>query len=132
MKNVSISIILALLLNSCFDKFADHEDSFQLENKSNQNIYCYASYILPDTNIVPNKPKLIEIFSGKIGYIDGSDCNDPGLKRLKAEKLTIFVLNKDMVDKNTWDYIRVNLKILKRYEVTEKDILNMGGSVTYP
>jgi len=132
MKNISILIILVLFLNSCLDKFADHEDSFQLENKSNQIIDCYAAYILPDTNMVPIKPKLIKIFSGKIGCIDGSDCNDPGLKRLKTEKLTIFVLNKDTVDKNTWDYIRTNYKVLKRYEVTEKDIINMGGAVTYP
>jgi len=78
------------------------------------------------------KPNFIEINSGKTGYIYGDDCNDPGFIRIKTEKLTIFVLNKDTVDKYPWSYIRNNYVLLKRYEVTEKDIINMGGSIVFP
>jgi len=120
-----------LMLTSC-DEFARHEYFVKLHNNSCQNIYCYAAFVLPDTILSFEKPKLIEVNSMGTGYVYGYDFSDPSFQRLKKEKLTIFIFNKDTVVKNTWDYIRVNYKILKRIEVNEKDIINMGGSVYYP
>ena len=53
-------------------------------------------------------------------------------KRLRNERITLFVLDKSVVDTYEWEYIRENNMILKRYEFNWQELQEMGGSVISP
>lgn len=103
-----------------------------IKNNSQKSIYVYASYILPDTAIASLKPSLKELKEGETRSINDHEVGDDKLDRLANEKITLFILSKDSVDKYPWDKIRAEYKILKRYELDNKDLKNMGGIVSYP
>lgn len=132
MKNVIFLIFAIFLTSSSCEQFARHEYRIRVRNNSNQTISVYAGYLLPDTLLPINKPNLKEILVGKFGDIHDSDIGDEKFGKLKSERLTIFVLNKDTVEKYDWYFVRNNYKILKRYEFNDKELTDMGGDVIYP
>jgi hypothetical protein len=109
----------------------DSRVSFSIKNNSDRVIDIYAAYILPDTFLPINKPSLITIESKKLGYISDRYIGDDEFKRFSSKKLTIFILSKDTVDKYSWETIRHDYNILKRYEINNNDLVDMGGYVTY-
>ncbi len=121
-----------LLLGSC-EKLMNVKHLIYFENKSNQTIYYYAEYILPDTMLSVNKPHwLKKVAPGQIREFYDSEVNDKEFKRLRNERITLFVLDKSVVDTYEWEYIRENNMILKRYEFNWQELQEMGGSVIYP
>jgi len=132
MKKILIILSTIFLISSSCEKIADHSYTIEIKNNSNQIIDICAAYIVPDTLLPLEKPKLIEIQIGKYEELYDKNVNDPKFVKFKTEKLSVFVLSKDTVDKYSWDMIRTTSKILKRYEIMEIDLINMGGSVVYP
>lgn len=122
---------IILLIGSC-EKFADHSYTIDIKNNSGQIINVYAVYILPDTNLSLEKPKFLEIQIGEVEELYDKDVNDQKLNRFKTEKLTIFILSNDTLGSYSWEEIRMDNKILKRYEINEQDLVDMGGSLIYP
>lgn len=95
---VFATISFFLMSGSC-EKFATHSNFIRIQNNSLQVVDCFASYILPDTLLPNNKPEFIEINPESINYLYGYDFNDDNFDRLKNEKLTIFFISKDTMDK---------------------------------
>jgi hypothetical protein len=126
MKKAFLLFSLVLLLTACpMDRFA----CFHVKNNSNQAIIVTADYILPDTLLPKNPRFLMTINIGQRRTIEGSEVGDKYLQRLnKGEKLTLFVFNKDSVDNHSWEYLRENNVILKRYEFDKTEKL----PITYP
>lgn len=110
----------------------DKSSVFLVNNNSPKSINIFAAYILPDTTLPIEKPDLINIEAGKQGYISDRYVDDDDFDRLSTEKLSIFVLSKDTVESYTWEEIRNKYKVLKRYDINKQDLIDMGGSVTYP
>jgi hypothetical protein len=114
----------------------DREGGFDIKNKSNQIIVITAGYILPDT-LLPENPKFLKTIPiGQSHIIYGSNVGDKYLQRMEnGERITLFVLSKDSVDNHSWEYLRENNVILKRYEFNMEELKNMGGGgylVNYP
>lgn len=130
MKTKTIFFLMLFFLISCLPM--DKSSAFSIKNNSEQSINLYAAYILPDTILPVNKPTFILIEAGRLGYITDGYIGDDEFKRFSNDKLTIFILSKDTVDKYSWEAIRNDYRILKRYEINNQDLVNMGGSVTYP
>ena len=130
MRKIVLIFGLALLMTACP---MDRQYSIRLKNNSNLTIYACAAYILLDTLLPISKLQLVLIDLNKIGNIHGYQVNDDTFKRLeKGERLTLFVLSKDSVDVHSWEYLRENNIILKRYEFNMEELNNMGGSINYP
>ena len=121
MKKISLLLCLILLLTAC-----DYESTIWVKNSSSQKIVVTAGYI-PDT-LLPEKPmNLDSININQSRFFYGSDVNDRYLSRLeKGEKLTLFVLSSDSVNRYSWKYLRENNVIFKRYELTAQDITKDG------
>lgn len=132
MKTIVLKLSVIILIFGSCKHFADRSYDIRIRNTSDINIDCYAAYILPDTLLPLEKPEFIEVKPGESGFIYGYNINDPGLERFNTERLSIFVLSKDTVESYSWEEIRSDYQILKRYEINEQDLINMGGSVTYP
>jgi hypothetical protein len=102
-----------------------------VRNKSLQSISVFANYILPDTTLPQQKPEVKTIHSGEFGEIYDSDVNDEKFERMDNERLTIFILSTDTIEKYSWDTIKEDYKILKRYEILSADLVG-DGSISYP
>lgn len=95
-------------------------------------MFVVADYIYPDT-LLPKKPLHIEeIKGGQKTNIFDYDLNDDKLGRLEKEKITIFLIEKEIYDSTPWDTIRKYNMILKRYQFNKQEYSDMGGIITYP
>jgi len=130
MKKISLLLCLLVLLTACP---MDRGACIHVKNNSNQTIVVTAEYILPDT-LWPKQPLfLTTINSNQSRIIYDSDVNDGYLQRMeKGERLTLFVLSKDSVNSHSWEYLRENNVILKRYEFNADELDKMGQPITYP
>ena len=126
MKKVLLLLFIMLLTAGCdelMEKFVQIHYFIIFRNYSNQTVYFYAEYILPDTLPSTNRPRWIkEVASGKKKEFSDYDVNDREFKRMKNERLTLFVLDKRVVDTYDWEYIRENNMILKRYEFFSHEV----------
>jgi len=125
-----ILVIVCVLLTGCP---VDQGYSIRIINNSSRTIYACAEYILPDTLLPVNKPYLAEIKPNKEGELHGFHFNDNAFKRLQKERLTIFILDKEQVNTYSWEYLRENNIVLKRYEGNAKEFPHDNGlSIHYP
>jgi hypothetical protein len=133
-KNSFIKVILLLFMLVLYGCPLDKGWLISFHNNSQQTVCLYAKYIFPDTLLPSAKPELIQIEERTNGVIYDTYINDPEFKRLEKEGgiLTVFVLSKDTVDKYDWSEIRLKNKVLKRYEFDNKELIEMGGGLTYP
>jgi len=127
-KTYLLLFVFALLLSGCLDKWY----CFYIKNNSEQTIYACVDFVFPDTLLPIQKPYLREITPNKTGEIHGYHINDPKFERFDKEKLTIFILDKNVVDTCSWEYIRENNLILKRYEGNRSEFVEYnGGKITF-
>jgi len=124
-----IFFVLTVLLMGCP---MDIRYYIRIRNKSTQTIYVCADFVLPDTLLPIQKPYLVEIESNKIGNIQGYNIDDPKFEKFSKEKLTIFILDKNAVDTCSWEYLRENNLVLKRYEGKTEDFSDNGVTINYP
>jgi hypothetical protein len=135
MKKIILIVFMSLHFVGCDLSWLKTDEWWFIEvmNNSPETIYVCGNYILPDTLLPINKHLLRIVLPQKFEYIYDKDVNDTKFKRLKRdERLTVFILHKDTVDKYDWDIIRTKNMILKRYEFNDKELREMGGKLVYP
>ena len=120
-----------LLLNGSCEKISDRDYIIRVRNNSEQTVSVFAGY-LPDTLLPEIKPNLKDISSGKSKEIYDKEVGDEKFERLKTERITVFILDSDTVKTYSWDEVRENYNILKRYTFNNQELNEMGGSVNYP
>ena len=73
-----------------------------------------------EANYTHKIPKLSKYYSYEFDIEGGLD------------KICVFILSQDTINKYTWDEIRDEYKIIKRYDLTEKNIKDMNWKINYP
>lgn len=125
------NLIITLLIFSSVscDKLVDHAYIIEIDNNSNDTVWCYASYYYPDTSLAVNKP-LLQMVTPKsyTKLASKKEWKDV----LPKDTILIYILNKDTVDKYSWDKIRSDYNILKRYDLSIKDLEKQSWTVIYP
>lgn len=128
-RNILLVIIsLALSCVSCVELF-DFVYFFKVQNNSTDIIQYYASYAYPDTAIAHEKPIL--------NTVHPSECSswesDKDFKDIiPSDTISVYIFSKDTVDKYSWDKIRSDYNILKRYDLSLKDLETQNWTVSYP
>jgi len=51
---------------------------------------------------------------------------------LPSDTISMYILSKDTIDKYSWDLIRSGNRILKRYDLSIKDLEKQNWTITYP
>ena len=143
-----ICILWVLQLKTC--RFPDEGYMLLVENNTNHIIALFVeetSY--PDTSIIEIKPI---VFQGRycltidakpeLFFVQPNSINTHDLcyrGRLedryrfnKIEKLSVFIFHNDTIDKYTWEEVREDYMVLKRYDLSLKDFQNLDFTVTYP
>ena len=135
MKRSLFILLLLFIFSGCDGIWLDHDDAFMIRNTTDENLYLYVSYFLPDAGLPAEKPNLTGLGNGKnnISAINDCDVRDSGFRRLKkGELLSVFFILRDTVDTKPWSYIRDNQVILDRYDLSWEVITNYNYYVPYP
>ncbi|NWO28348.1 hypothetical protein [Capnocytophaga sp. oral taxon 903] len=54
------------------------------------------------------------------------------LKKLPKDTLSIFIFSSDTLNKYSWEEVRRDYKILKRYDLSYEDCVRLNFIVPYP
>jgi len=140
-----IFFLLELVLNSCNKNlFGEKVWSITIKNLSSNEIYCIDPYydkkakkisgtnLLPDTALPFVKPEFVSVNLGSENYIDFKKDYETVFKAIPSGKLSIYILNKDTVNKLIWDKVRDEYKILKRYDFTYDELKSKDWIIVYP
>ncbi len=131
MKMNILAVLSIILCSASCEKMVDHVYSIKIQNNTNDTLLFYESYNYPDTSIAQKKPILIRVYPKDYSYLDSKKDWDKVLVSPK-DTLSIFILSKDTVDKYSWDKIRSDYNVLKRYDLSLDDLKNLSWKVTYP
>lgn len=126
---------IMLFVNMACDKpfFAKSVKSFWVENHSDHLIMTLRSYQYPDTTIPDAQNELGGILAGEKAPYDYDIKNWSELfDQLPGDTLSVFIFHGDTIAKYNWQEIRSGYKILKRYDLSQKDLEDMNGTIQYP
>lgn len=126
--NILIIILILFCGGSC-EKIVDHAYYINVQNSTNDTVLCYDSYNYPDTLVSFDKPLLQTVTPQSYTKLI-SKKEWKGV--LPKDTILIYFLSKDSVDKYSWDKIRSNYNILKRYDLSLDDLEKQNWTVTYP
>lgn len=132
-----IVVLLVLVLASC--EYSDREYPLVIVNNSNKKLGVYlgysgyTEYYYSDTTICKTKPYTLDLFNQANEWIDHSRIEwKEHLTQLPKDTMSIFILDMDTVNANPWQKIRENYKILKRYDLSIKDLEILDYRIPYP
>lgn len=131
---MTISILVfsfSFLIISCDPK----DSKLEIYNSTTKNIYYYHWFYYPDTAI-PACNDLLE-------YPEDFKIKPGGTKNIGVigswegmfaahDTLMIFIFDESIFKTIPWDTIRKNYMILKRYDLSLKDLERLDWIVTYP
>jgi len=128
MKIKLLGLIFFLISIISCEPLADHVYFIEVQNNSNDSIRCFASYNYPDTTLSVDKPILQLITPHSYTKIESKDSWD---KILPKDTIEIFFLSADTLLKYDWNSIKSQYKILKRLDLSLRDIQRLNSIVTY-
>jgi hypothetical protein len=136
MKGIFLKAILVLYLFSSCEETKFTVDRIIIENKSNHKIQFFAAtqgsaFLYPDTTLPTKKEVGLVIPPGLSGYIDTGSWEQEYTK-LPSDKMSIYIFDSDTLKKYDWENVRINYRVLKRYDLTLHDLQSTDFYVTYP
>jgi hypothetical protein len=127
-------IIIISSFSSC-DKlpFVDYFYSLVVENKSTMDVVVnFSNKLYPDTTLSIFKPERTKINS-KQGYEFTSMISwDESFKKRKVDTISIYFINSNTLQDQSWDTIRLKYMILERYDLSLKDLQNRNFEIEFP
>lgn len=129
---------------SCEGLTGDYDNGIDIKNNSNIPIGFYFAdgyeflgegtvTAYPDT-LLPQKNKMITYYiSGNMRPgIGMPNKKSEFLKYLPKDTLSIFIFHTDTLNKYSWEEVRNGYKILKRYDLSYKDLEKLQFKIPYP
>lgn len=137
MKRLFFLVIILYSFSSC-ELVMDHgKAGLDIENITQDSLFVYINTdnkgkLYPDTTL-PMK-QIGEIVSPESNHhisLHFSNFNDL-FNKIGTDTISVFIINKDSIAIYGWYYIKDNYKILKRYDLSSKDIEYLHEYLTYP
>lgn len=134
-------IILTNICSQCKKVAMDKEYPITLLNISQHSIGYYFAMggvygsFYPDTTLpITNKYVGYELKSGKKFYYGSSVEWEEvfNTHTFPKDTLSVFIFHTDTLKKYSWEEIRNNYKIIKRYDLSMYDLKNNNWTITYP
>ena len=134
MKKIFLTVLTILILSCGAEKdTVDCHSAVAITNKSNKIIYFYAGS-LPETNYNPTKSgDYFKIIPGATKY-DPFGRDKGCYEELFSEnnnKLYYLIFDEQVLLNNTWEDIKTNDKVLKRYSFTVQEMQASNWTITY-
>ncbi len=111
----------------------------EIFNHEKTKKYVSFDNLYPDTSLYdPNpalSPETNKVLAGETsksvlrlrGNWDGYFNN-----HIPLDTLMIFVYDAEVLENTTWDTVKANYMVLKRYDLSLKDLESMNWTITYP
>jgi hypothetical protein len=122
---------------SC-ENFPEKFDGILFVNESNTNVSIYYGFgefqgvAYPDTMLPLNKKLLQQdILSGTKKDFTTQTKIEVLFKSLPRDTLSVFILSTDTISIYSWDKVRLENKLLKRYDLSLGDLQKSGFTITY-
>ena len=134
MRNSLLLIILGLF-TGCTMEPADADERPHYQNNSNQTVIISFQFNYPDTAIDVFNPLRAEssntILPGQTRF-DAGCCWKYNFNNNDSGVVMFFFHNLQTLKTTPWDSIRKNYTVLKRYDLTYKELINMNYFIPYP
>jgi hypothetical protein len=139
-KNWFLFIIVLLLYGSSCEKAMETKYTVKLDNKTVTKLYAAVGIpgegtagIYPDTSLPATRPIFSTIAPNAVGYVIYSSIKLETFfeKDLPKDTLSIYLFNADNVDAMGWNVIQSQYKVLKRYDLSLKDLQATNFIITY-
>ena len=88
--------------------------------------------LYPDTTLEFEKPSLLSVPPGETRRVYLSVDYYDFFKELPSDTLSVFVIHFDTLNKYTWEEIRDNYMILKRYDLSLDNLIQNKYTIIYP
>ena len=86
----------------------------------------------PDPSLDPSTNKVLPNGINKNALSNPNICTETFYKDfVPSGILMVYVFDAQTLDEQGWDYIKANDLVLKRYDLTLKDLENMNWTITY-
>jgi len=112
------------------------DDRLEIKNESSLPIYTYDQFTFPDTTIALYNPSKVDVNKvlphGKVHIPTRGSWESTFAERIPSGKLMIFIYDAKTLETTPWDTVRKKYLILKRYDLTLKDLESLNWTVTYP
>lgn len=126
-------LIVTMALTSCEHYIQEYV--ILLKNDSNYKINSYAATTqesaYPDTLIIENKFAWATTPGNSISFAVSKPWEEV-LEKLPKDTLSIFIFDSDTLENNSWDTIKGEYKILKRYDLSIENIQLLNYDIPYP
>lgn len=139
-----IMVIFLLIVNIASlcrcDKIAmDKKYSIIVMNNASHSISCYFALggyygtVYPDTSLPASNQYIInDIKAGSRYYYDSGIEWEEIYSRLPKDTMSVFFFHSDTLKAYSWEKIRNDYNILKRYDLSLDDLNRMNWIITYP
>ncbi|WCM40833.1 hypothetical protein MG290_07550 [Flavobacterium sp. CBA20B-1] len=134
MKANVLIFINVLLFISCENPTQTYK--FRIINNSEKTIYfekneSIISNVYPDT-LIPEQKVQLKVSPHTISYQGGLISIEEVFKKYNIDTLSIYFFDAYVVDNYSWETIREEYKVLKRYDLSIEDIQLLDYEITYP
>ena len=140
--NWIILIVTFLFLNhACGDKEEDCHKTITFKNTTTDTLYVVSSFQYPDTSTfvgIPNPvldPNFTKVLPNESNtqVLWGRDCIELAFKDLiPSDTMMIYVFDAKVLEGNTWETVKANYLVLKRYDLSLEDLKKNNWMITYP
>ena len=109
----------------------------RFSNNASKAVYSIYNLSYPDTTISDPNPVLAgsynKVEAGEIKTLSNRDCFEDVFKHLiLSDTIMVFVFDATDVESTSWDTVKQNYLILKRYDLSLQDLKNRNFTITYP
>jgi len=132
MKKIGLLIFLPLILVSCYKEYTD---SITFVNNSDIDVFVFGTKVIQgDSAVRYYRPSggVVKSHSSDEEILMVHNKKWSSVFRFYGGSYNFFVLDAEVVEKYSWDSIRDNYVILKRYDFTEQDMIANDWTIVYP
>lgn len=132
------AILLFLCFLTSFPLYMDTKVSYEIDNKSNDTLYIYSGLggvsgeLYPDTTLPENIEMRLVVPPKQLRSKDytGKDFEKFFKSHFHNDTAWVAVVSLDTIKKYVWEDVRVNHRVLVRYDLSYQDFIHLV--ITYP
>jgi hypothetical protein len=135
--NPLIILVVIISISSCGDKEPNLHSTVWIINNSSKIMIAIGTFTNSTDTLIPEyNPYLVDdyykIHSNTKYSLDLRDTYEGRFKDPNVKFLRIFLFEEPIFKTNSWDSIRINYLIAKRYDLTLVDLNNKNWTIEYP
>jgi hypothetical protein len=137
MKTSLIFPLIFITLIGCENVSVDKIYTIILDNNTGNQLFYHVGIddsplIYPNINLPENKQDL-KLPKITTNVVLGTQTKwKDRFKELPSDTLSIYFFNPDTLSKYSWEEIRENYKVLKKYDLSIQDLEKLNFKVVYP